>query len=441
MEMVQITSNDVHPPLYYAFLQVVCKILGHNTLVYHFAQLIPYGVVLIFALTAIWNKFGKETAIIMVSFASLLPVAVYYNVEVRMYSLSALFVLLSFYSLYNIFTENRIRDYTGFVLFSLGAAYSHYYALISVAFFYIAMLLMGLFKRKEYLMKAIIASIITVIAYLPWFFTLWQALQRTSNNYWMTKVPLLAGCFLYIFSNQYYPVFILYFLIFFVLVSAFVLCETDVLKICSSNQKRFSFSINLKDFKISKRIIWLATGCFSFLGTTIVGIGISIIIRPMFTYRYIYPIATVIWLVISICVANLKRKKVYTALVLLFLWTTCIPIYINTYTKEQTDEKTFKLTLEKTHELIEPSDVLLTNGELLGWIVLTYYYEGISNQSIDLNNFPVLDKSKHYWLFLNEEIDKSTISALSEQGYQSKSIITDGVLGSEKVYVYQLSIP
>lgn len=438
MEMIEATANDVHPPLHYILLQIICKIMGHNALAYHFAGLLPYGILLVFTLTAIYNKFGKETAIIMVSFASLLPVATCYNVEIRMYSLSALFVLLSFYSLFNIFTENRIRDYTGFVLFSLGAAYSHYYALISVAFFYISMLLMGLFKRKEYLKNALISSIITVIAYLPWFFILLKTFQRTSDGYWMTEIPLFAGCFLYIFSNQYSPVFILYFLVFFIAVLAFILYETGILKIYNSKKNKSSFSINLKNFKISKRIIWMATGCLGFLGTVIVGIGISKIIRPMFTYRYIYPSATTIWLIISICISNLKGKRIYTALVLLLLWTTCIPIYKDTYTSERLENKTLNLTLDKTSKIIEPSDVLLTNGGLLGWIVLEHYYVGIPNQLIDISNFPVLDKNKHYWLFLDNEIDVAIISALKEQGYQYKNIISNGVLGTDTIYVYEL---
>lgn len=437
-EMIEATANDVHPPLHYIVIQIICKIMGYNTLAYHFAGLLPYLIALVFILTVIWNKFGKETAIIMVSFASLLPVAVNYNVEVRMYSLSALFVLLSFYSLFNIFAENRIRDYTGFVLFSLGAAYSHYYALVSVAFFYAVLFLMGLFNKKEYLIKSVISGIITIILYLPWFFILLKTFQRTSSGYWMTEIPSFAGCFCYIFSNSYHPVFILYFIVFFIIVTIFVLQETGVLKINDLNGKRVSLQLDLKNIKVNKKLIWMATGCFSFIGTVIVGIGVSKIIRPMFTYRYIYPISNAIWFIISVCISKIKGKKICMVLVLLIIWITCIPLYKNTYIEEKAENKISESFLEETRQLIEPSDILLTNGEHLGWIVLKHYYPGISNQLIDINNFPLLDKSKHYWLFLDKEVDDSIISALAGQDYQCKNIINNGILGLDKVYVYEL---
>ena len=66
-----------------------------------------------------------------------------------MYSLGALCVLAAYLAFYQIYKENRLFDWCVFGFTSLCAAYIHYYALLSVAFFYL-MLLPLWFKGKEF---------------------------------------------------------------------------------------------------------------------------------------------------------------------------------------------------------------------------------------------------------------------------------------------------
>ena len=136
--MLEATASDVHPPLYYTLLIFLCRIFGDHGWVYHLAAIVPFTVVLIFAVTALYKRFGKEAAFIFMTLVGFSDNAVIYNVEVRMYCLAFMFVLLSYYSLYRcIKGEKRAEIF--FVLFSLGAAYSHYYAMLAVAFFYLAL--------------------------------------------------------------------------------------------------------------------------------------------------------------------------------------------------------------------------------------------------------------------------------------------------------------
>ena len=57
-----------------------------------------------------------------------------------MYSLGAFFVLAAYLALHNILHSGKTSDWVIFSVASLCAAYTHYYALISVAFFYLALL-------------------------------------------------------------------------------------------------------------------------------------------------------------------------------------------------------------------------------------------------------------------------------------------------------------
>lgn len=94
-EMIQTTAGDVHPPLYYLLLIGAHRLSGGQSWAYHMASILPYGILMVFIMTVIWKRFGKTTALFMVTFASIMNTAVTYNVEVRMYSLAALLMLLS----------------------------------------------------------------------------------------------------------------------------------------------------------------------------------------------------------------------------------------------------------------------------------------------------------------------------------------------------------
>lgn len=114
LEMVRNTANDVHPPLYYLCVQMICKIFGHNNISYHLASIIPYGLLMIFSLRTIKKNFGTEASMIMMTMISIMDNAIVYNLEARMYSLGAMFLVFSFWEFYQI-----LEKITQNIIFSL----------------------------------------------------------------------------------------------------------------------------------------------------------------------------------------------------------------------------------------------------------------------------------------------------------------------------------
>ncbi|MCD8376678.1 MAG: glycosyltransferase family 39 protein [Oscillospiraceae bacterium] len=167
-EIIATTAADVHPPLYYLIVKLGYALVGNRGWMFHLASLIPCAVILAFSLTAVWDRFGKETAIILMTLTTISGNAVTYNMEVRMYSWGALFILLSFYYLYLILTEGKAAHYVLFVVFSVAAAYTHYYCLLAVAFFYAALLFLSVFRKRLGLKKVLLTCACAVAAYLPW---------------------------------------------------------------------------------------------------------------------------------------------------------------------------------------------------------------------------------------------------------------------------------
>ena len=72
---------------------------------------IPFFLILLFSLTALKKNFGTIAALVTVTMMSLMSAPVVYNVEARMYSLAALFVLLSFYYLHKILCCSQKKDW------------------------------------------------------------------------------------------------------------------------------------------------------------------------------------------------------------------------------------------------------------------------------------------------------------------------------------------
>lgn len=412
-EMLQATAEDVHPPLYYGIVQLFCKVFGYEGIVYHLASFVPYVLVIVLALTVIWKWFGMEASVLLIMLSSLLETAVSFNVEVRMYSWGSLFLLSGFLALYSIFTANRTRDYIWFVLASLAGAYTHYYCLISVAFFYIVLIGLALVKRKEYFKKTLIACLVTVAVYLPWLIVLLQTFKRTLGDFWMTNIPYLKECFAYFFSGS------LQYVLFVVMLLAVALTAW----------------YQRKDLG---KVLWLAAGLGSIFGTILVGNLVSRIFRPVFIVRYLYPVAIIAWVLLAVGIAGCKKKRIYCAVVSVALLVTCIPQYVSVYAAERAQDELLQETLDATAEIAGEGTVILTDLAYIEWTVADYYYPETECLLISTDEVPTLNKDKTYWLMVQSEAGKELSAQFENQGYSLTRIVENGTLGTNPVTVYKL---
>lgn len=201
--MCRLTAGDVHPPLYYFFTQILYHIFGNHGYTYHLSALIPYGIILVLACTVVRKWFGMIPAAVLVTLSSFTSSAILYNVEARMYSLGALCVLAAYLAFYQIYKENRLFDWCVFGFTSLCAAYTHYYALLSVAFFYL-MLLPLWFKGKEFRKRILYLYGGTVLGYIIWLILpLRHSFQRTAEDWWLTDYAGFWSCLKLMFGSSW----------------------------------------------------------------------------------------------------------------------------------------------------------------------------------------------------------------------------------------------
>lgn len=441
-DMVSETASDVHPPLYYLFLMMLRNMLGDHGWVYHLAALIPFAFVLVFILTVLYKRFGFGSALIMITLCGLSENALNYNIEVRMYSLAFMFVLFSFYELLRVL-EGEKNASALFILFSLGAAYSHYYALISVAFFYIAILI-NVIRKKFELKKLYVIYGVTVIGYLPWLVKAVVTLMRTKNDFWMKEIPGIRDLikYFYLTDNKWYSyaMFVLTFAL-----AAYVIIRgrrkraagvsgKDADSVGSSGTGGDGAIIALSSDTAS---VWLIAGLSSAVFTCVIGEAVSYIVRPVFTFRFIYPVVSVMWMVLAASVSFLKKKEIVGIIITAVSLASFFHGYRYLFIYDRITDELCVDTMERVPQVISPEDILITNDPYMDWMLLDYYVPGHEHEyteDLDIS----FDENRSYVLVWSDVLSGDEINILSEKGYEAEPEIIDGLLG-DRVNIYRLS--
>ena len=348
----------------------------------------------------------------MATFVTFLDNALLFNVEVRMYSWANFLVLISFYYYYEILTEGSKKNWVCFSLFSLAAAYTHYYALIAEAFLYIMLIVYEIWKKGKTWKKTLSTCIIAVIVYLPWLLNLLRAFERTADSWWVEDIPKFRYCIQYLFSSKLSMLYVAVWAVTVVL----LFYRTYIKK-----QLRTEWAF----------FVW--TGLISICGTIATGIGISVLWRPMFQLKYVYVVAGVAWLVFGLAISQLNKNKLSVFFILILTFIVCIPNYFNWVGNERKCQLSTELILDYT-SAIEGEDTLLTNSEHLDWTILEYYYP--KNECVYLEKDELLLEcmGKANWLFLNKELEE-----IIPKAEEKAEKIVEGYLGPYNyVYVYRI---
>lgn len=433
-DMVAATAADVHPPLYYLFIRLLYLIFGNTGVAYHLSALLPYAVIMLIACTAVRKRFGILPAAIVVTMSSLMKQAVVYNIEARMYALAAMFIFIAYLAFFAVLQENKVWGWIVFCLSSLCAAYTHYYALISVAFLFVMVIPLAI-SHKAYRKGLIAVYAAAILGYLPWLMILVQSFGRTADGWWLTDIGNVRDYVLFLFDYPWLAVFSgICILCFF----AYQL-KIVTIKVAphGKRQDRLDFQLGIPEKgALSGETYWVLSGLIAVGGTAVVGFALSYIIRPFFLTRYLFPVSAMLYLTIGVCISRLKLRRVWcTLLIAAILWCN-VPAYAQTYEADRA------LNRENTAFLdaVEPgSDALLvSNASHLPWSLLEYYYpENDSQYDPDAPNH--LDTGYDtIWLFWTSPLDDAAVDAVYRQQYTAEEVyggrFADGVF----CYVYRL---
>ena len=306
-DLLTVTSWDVHPPLYYLMAKVVAKLSAMFGIDLLFSlkilSIIPYGLILVISATKIRKNYGWITAGLFAFSLVVMSEFFKHYLAARMYSWAILFVLLAFIYYREVITEANKKSWILLTIFSVLAAYTHYFAAISLGCLYLILLFYIIKYKKEEVKNWGLSVVGAVILYVPWIFPLMNQLGKVHQDYWIPELDLntVISSFGYFAHNSN---------ILFSIIAIFILA------VVIASYTKQSQSIDDEDY------FYILSGIGVYLGTIILGIIISVIFKPILVVRYLLPAAAVLWLTISIVLSKMEDKKMFLislALIILLL--------------------------------------------------------------------------------------------------------------------------
>ncbi len=164
---------DTHPPLYPFLLHVWLRLAGSSALAVRCLSALVGTLTIPVVYILGRRAFGQATAGVAALLAALSPVLVYYSQETRMYGLVTLLAAASVYWTIRLWQEGPGRwsplSYAAYVLATLGAAYTHYYAFFVVLAENLV-IIPSLVRRRRWcsLARWLVAQGGIALAYVPW---------------------------------------------------------------------------------------------------------------------------------------------------------------------------------------------------------------------------------------------------------------------------------
>lgn len=181
--MLARTAIDIHPPLYYALLQLWIAFAGKSDVAARLLS-VAIGIAAIPLVYALARKLFDDARVALIAACVLAvsPFHVYYSQEVRMYGLVTLLGLASVYFFVYLldmpFGKPKTALVVGAYVFATAAAlYAQYYAAFIVAFEIVVVIIVGIrnrripnseFKIQNYLFHWLLAWFAIAALCLPW---------------------------------------------------------------------------------------------------------------------------------------------------------------------------------------------------------------------------------------------------------------------------------
>lgn len=416
---------DNHPPLFYYWLKLFGTLFGYKVPVFHLASLVPFLIGIVLALTVVRKHFGMLPATFFVMVSGLGQACLEYNLEVRMYALAFLCVMGCFYCAYRVIADGSRKTWAGMVLWALAAAYSHYYALVAVGImlFFTGVAVWIKYRGKTW-KKGVLAIVAFLIGYAPWLYFFYAGLKNVSRGWWMTEILGLDQSLEIVMGGRrmngiVFPLVILFLLVMLVADSSVFSAEKESVHLQKPSVKNWS-----------DKTYAMAVGACTILGTLAFAYLLSVVMAPMLTQRYLYPlsaVAIVMLVVGSSRVLELtaeleqhawKGMEFLTRLILVLLLAVLFGLGIQNYRECYDSYEQQKVETDKTLDLIGTPDEdmkMVTNGvKHLGWTVLYYYYPDNEIVNGDYRQA----EADRFWYFTPGELGADAVTELQQKGYR-----------------------
>lgn len=300
--VLKASANDTLPPLYNLLNKTMVTLFGYHSCVMKLNSAIPMILTMLLALFPVRRHFGLRVSAVYMICLTGMPYMLYYGVEIRMYSWGLFFVTASGVFAYDAYKTNRRLPWCLFVLFSLGAGYTHHFAFVSVGFVYLFLLAAFFASGKKRVLHWCCALAATAVLYLPCLFTTLQQMKRVNGYFSMPDITFsfLLKCLRYPFVTEITPLSLL-------LLAAYLLMPAWAWLQCRSLRRMLP--------GLLCPAVYLGTLAFGAAAS-------SLLSSNIFSDRYLIPSLGLFWLGFSVFCQAAGRKTLPLLFMLLALVTT-----------------------------------------------------------------------------------------------------------------------
>lgn len=174
--IIQAQAIDPHPPLYFLMAKLATLVFGNKMMVFKAVSVAGALASMLMCATLVRKRWGVKVAIPLILLLGLGPQFLFYNINLRMYSWMVFFVFASALFIYELVLEDKISWWIALCLTTLGALYTQYFAVVPLAVLYAYLLVICV--RSKRVKRFLLCCVVTVIAYLPQLYLVWQMVQR-----------------------------------------------------------------------------------------------------------------------------------------------------------------------------------------------------------------------------------------------------------------------
>ncbi len=430
-ELVELTARDVHPPLYYMitkFFVDLCKLIlpgVHAVAAAKMVSVLPYFVLLLYSVTFIRKRFGIFTGGVFLFCVTSMPQLSGYTVEVRMYSWALLFVTAAFLHGYGavqgpedeeerhhgrlsaavygavdvpkgeesggadrakgirqkISAQSQKLHGAAMACYALAAAYTQYFAAVAAVMVFLYVLFELLRRDRSRIREWILWVAAAAAGYTPWLVALYRQVTAVNANYWILPLSwrTFGGCVKFLmkpaFTNDTLNV-VLAVVMTGIYAAVMVRQVVFLIKSCHNGRENGA---------ASSRIVFMLAGPGVLTGVVLFGFAASMLLRPVFVYRYMIPAMGCFWLSFAVGLHEIWQAgipedgtegrsgffKMLPAAALLFV----VVVGLRDYRAFMGEEE-YKIRLMKETETalssIAPGDVVIYNFDQVQ--AVTAYY-------------------------------------------------------------------
>ena len=204
-DLLRLVAHDSHPPLYFICLKAFTAVVGSTNFTIRLFSVLGALATLVLAYAVGRRVFGRSGALGLSALLLALPMPGLYSHVARMYTWAGFLVLGVFLQATLHAREKRIGDLVWLGLFSLAAAYTHYYSLIAAFWIDLSLLLYFVAKRDRAWRGVAVMGLAVFLLFLPEAFVFRSQAATIHKDFWIPPISwgTVLGCYLQPFGGLY----------------------------------------------------------------------------------------------------------------------------------------------------------------------------------------------------------------------------------------------